>query len=191
MHLFILSFLLLLSSFQLHAEDNYYRNFWRPQFHGLPLNYCDVNMKDCGAPIANRYCQLMGYHHANQYIMEHNTGLTNFISKKALCRGWTCNAFKTIRCVAHLEHKPNAAYYYRQRHFVLPRFDPNYRLDWCYDGHKNCGQRAAQSFCRQMGYLKATKFKEQSYIHATKAIANQKLCFGAKCKAFAYIDCKR
>ncbi|CDZ78906.1 hypothetical protein BN59_03221 [Legionella massiliensis] len=173
-----------------NRANNFYRNFWMPTYHGIQLSYCTVDGKTCGLAVATRYCQMMGYHRADQHVIEHNVGLTNYIGSTATCQGWRCNGFKTIRCVAELTHKPPKGYHYRYRKFVYPRFD-YYRVDWCYDGKRGCGQRAAFSFCRRMGYLQTRRYQIEKGVAATKAIGNQKLCFGKECNAFKSIICYR
>lgn len=178
------------NAFALDRANNFYRNFWLPTYHGLRLNYCSHDRKSCGLSIANRYCQMMGYEQADQQLIDYNVGLTQFISSSTTCKGWRCNGFKTIRCVANLTHKPPKSYHYRLRKFAYPRYDL-YRVAWCYDGQRGCGHRAAFSFCRRMGYLQARHYPIEKSVAATKAIANQKLCFGKKCNAFEYIICYR
>ncbi|KTC81342.1 hypothetical protein [Legionella brunensis] len=181
---------LLLSNLSMGARSNdFYRNFWMPKYHGERLNYCMLDGK-CGSVVANRYCRLMGYERADQQIIDNNVGLTNYLFCNLRCKGWHCNGFKTIRCVSNMSHNPPKAYHYRLRRFVYPRFN-NYRVDWCYDGHRGCGRKAAFSFCRRMGYLDVRRFSIQKHIAATKAIGNQKLCFGVLCNAFESIDCNR
>ncbi|WP_019216512.1 hypothetical protein [Legionella tunisiensis] len=176
------------------SKDNFYRSFWLPTYHGERLNYCMLGGKICGMQLATRYCRIMGYAYANQQIIDYNVGLTNYMSTspvcRAQCKGWRCNGFKTIRCVANMSHKPPKSYHYRLRRFVYPRYN-NYRVDWCYDGQKGCGQRAAYSFCRRLGYLSVRRYAKQDNVAATKAIGNQKLCFGNACNGFAYINCYR
>lgn len=185
----VLACLLLCNTSMAARNDDYYRNFWMPKYHGKRLNYCTLDGK-CGLPVATKYCQLMGYARADQQIIDNNVGLTNYLFCNARCKGWQCNGFKTIRCVENMSHNPPKAYHYRLRRFVYPRFN-NYRVAWCYDGHSGCGRRSAFSFCRRMGYKDVRNYKIQKCIAATKAIGNQKLCFGILCNAFEYIDCFR
>ena len=133
---------------------------------------------------------MMGYTRADQHAIDHNVGLTHFLSSSGRCMGWSCNGFKIIRCVANLNHNPPKAYHYRYKKFVYPRFE-HYRVAWCYDGRRGCGRRAAFSFCRRMGYLQASGYRIERAVAATKAIANQKLCFGKACNAFSVIMCYR
>lgn len=172
------------------GSENYYRSFWLPTFHGERLSYCSLDGKECGLAVANRYCQMMGYPRANQQIIDYNVGLTNSMPIGRQCVGWRCNGFKTISCVAKMSHRPPRPYHYRLRRFPFPRFG-NYRIDWCYDGTHGCGRRAAFSFCRRMGYLDVRHYTMQAKIAATKAIGNQKLCFGNQCNAFENISCFR
>jgi len=174
------------------AKDTsaFYRNYWHPLYHGQRLHYCQLDGKTCGLAVASAYCRIMGYDYADQEIIANNVGSTRLLEGSAYCQGWECNGFKTIRCVSKFPHKPPRSYYYRLRRYVVPRFN-NYRVDWCYDGQKGCGRKAAFSFCRRMGYTNVREYRMQTQIGATQAIGNQKLCFGNTCNGFANIDCFR
>lgn len=183
--------LVLVSTMALSASGNrFYRSFWHPDYHGKRLDYCTLDGKECGLRLASHYCRLMGYAYSDHVVIDHNVGLTNYLLCNARCKGWRCNGFKTIRCVAHIKHIPPKSYYYRYRHFVVPRYN-HARVDWCYNGSAGCGRRAAFSFCRRMGFLNTRGFAIEREVPATKAIGNQQLCFGKLCNAFAYINCFR
>ena len=169
---------------------SFYRDIWQPTYHILRLNYCTLDGKECGLEVASRYCRMLGYNKADKQIIANNVGLTHFLNTKAKCKGWECDGFKMIRCVGNIDHEPPKLYHYRERRFAFPRMD-HYRIAWCYENDKNCGREAAYSFCRRMGYLKANDYKKQSQIAATKALGNQKLCFGKACDGFEYITCYR
>ena len=62
---FILTVLILGNSFAALPRDAYHRNFWQPFYHGERLNYCMLGGKDCGYPVATRYCRIMGYARAD------------------------------------------------------------------------------------------------------------------------------
>lgn len=180
----------LLSQAGAEAQNKAFRSFWHPTYQGERLDYCTVDGKECGKTVANRYCKMMGYESASQSVIAYNIGLTNFISSKAQCKGWRCNGFMTIGCVTHLSHTPPKSYHYREKRYVVPRFD-HYRVDWCYDKKKECGSRAAHSFCRRMGYMQAKHFAKETQVGATKTIGSQELCFGEQCEAFKLIVCYR
>ncbi len=173
-----------------NKKHNFYRNFWNPTYHVQRLNYCMLDGKICGLSLANKYCQMMGYERANEAIIDYNVELTNYLLTNAQCRGWNCNGFTLITCVGNFSEKPPQNYYYRSQRFVFPRFG-EYRVDWCYENGHGCGQRAAFSFCRRMGYMNAELYKKQENVQATKAIGNQKLCFGDQCRGFSSITCYR
>ncbi|KTD21187.1 hypothetical protein [Legionella londiniensis] len=168
----------------------FYRNIWEPTYHILRLNYCMFDGKECGMAVASRYCRMLGYDGADKEIVANNVGLTHVLASKAKCQGWQCNGFKLIRCIGKINHQPAKPYYYREKRFVYPRLD-SYRIAWCYKDGKECGQRAAYSFCRRMGYLQAKHYKKETEIAATKELGNQKLCFGKDCSGFQYITCYR
>jgi hypothetical protein len=177
------------------AKDTYYRNFWYPTYHIQPLSYCTQDDHHCGLPIANHYCKILGYDKAAQFIKANNVGISNYIELKYTgtqerCIGWKCHGFKLIRCEKLLKHPLVADYYYRMRLFSLPRAN-HYRVSWCYEGSKYCGLRAANSFCRRMGFAKSTSYSKDDKIFATKTLGDEALCFGHHCPGFQSITCFR
>lgn len=171
-------------------KENFYRNFWSPTYNIERLSYCSLGGKECGLPVANRYCRLMGYEKATKEIIDYNVGVSNYLLSRARCNGWSCNGFMLITCVGAFQHKPPQHYYYRSQRFAFPRFG-HYRIDWCYENGKGCGKRAAYSFCRRMGYARVQHYKKEENIGATKAIGNRRLCFGKECSGFSTITCYR
>lgn len=165
------------------------RNIWEPQFQGQNLAYCTANGDACGLPVATRYCRLLGYDKASHQVVSMNAGLTHYIDTKARCVGWRCPGFKNITCIRDARDETVLPAHYRNRRFDFPRYN-HYRVDYCYDGTSGCGKRAAQSFCRRLGYMRTTGFVSDPHIRATSAIGNQKLCF-RDCTAFKQIDCFR
>jgi hypothetical protein len=159
-------------------------------FLGERLDYCTLDGKECGQKVADRYCQQLGYDYASQSTIASNLGLTHFIATSAQCTGWQCTGFMTINCVVGLSHTPPRAYHYKEKRFAYPRIN-DYRLDWCYSQNKDCGDRAAHSFCARMGYMNATRYIEEPQIAATQTIGTHTLCFGSECNAFKLIVCSR
>lgn len=173
-----------------HTGSAVYRHdFWLPQYHHQRLSYCLSGNQICGKPVADRYCQNLGYLRAQSATIAHNVGFSTYLDKKACCKGWHCAGFKLIRCEATADHRPKRNYYYRYKKFVVPRFH-HHRIDWCYQDDKHCGKRAAHAFCRHLGYEKTTEYNPAEHLAATQALGNQKLCFG-DCKGFASIVCYR
>ncbi len=172
------------------SRDSFSRSFWLPIYHGKALNYCSTDGKQCGLQVASRYCQMMGYEKADKATIAYNIGVSHYINSAGLCKDWRCNGFKTIRCIAKITHKPPKETDYRLARFSVPRFN-NYRVDWCYDGQKQCGKRAAFSFCRHLGYMSVKSFVIEKHIGITQAIGNQKICLGQSCQGFKEIICFR
>lgn len=173
-----------------HKNEEYYRSFWNPKYHGKLLDYCLVDKKQCGTIVADQYCKMMGYDNSTQSTIAYNVGLTNYLDTCIGCKGLNCNGFMRITCSAKTRHKPIRDYYFRMRKYVFPRFN-NYRIDWCYENGHGCGKRAAFSFCRRMGYMRESAYIKESNVAATKALGNQRLCFGKDCNAFKSITCYR
>ncbi len=67
----------------------------------------------------------------------------------------------------------------------------HYRVDWCLKQGKKCGQPAAFSFCRRLGYTKEKSFSKEVALAATKTIGTQELCFDKPCTGFKEITCYR
>ena len=169
---------------------NYYRSFWSPCYHGQRLDYCASNHEQCGLSVANRYCRLMGYERTVRQSIDYNVGETHYLSNTKPCKGWDCNGFTLIRCVSTFKKKPTHSYSYRSQQFVFPRFN-HARVDWCYEKGTGCGRRAAYSFCRRMGYMRAQSYKIQRHVSETRALSNHQLCVGRTCNAFSQITCYR
>ncbi len=177
-------------SYSSDLNQTFHRNFWSPTYHGQRLNYCAIDGKTCGTPVANEFCKLLGYKLATKALIEHNVGLTNYVLSRAQCQGFTCDGFKLINCSGKFKKKPVKNYYYREHRFAVPRFD-QYRIDWCYEEGRGCGKKSATSFCKRMGYIKAKHYEQDFKVPATKALGNQKLCFGQSCSGFSTITCYR
>lgn len=173
-----------------HVKNDFYRNFWSPQYHARFLDYCSCNNTICGKPVADRYCRKMGYKMSDKHIKEYNVGMTYTMDSEGSCVGWQCHGFKMIRCVADLPNSPPKIYSYRKKEFSYPRLN-HYRVDWCYQNSKGCGRKAANSFCRRLGYMKATHYEMEKEVPSTRDLGNQELCFGKKCSGFKKIICYR
>jgi hypothetical protein len=63
------------------------------------------------------------------------------------------------------------------------------RLDWCYSWGADCGQQAADAWCRVMGFRRALNLAIQTGVHPTRVISTGAVCDEAYCNGFAYITC--
>lgn len=172
------------------GDNDYYRSFWSPMYVGQRLAYCTDNQKECGLPVAHRYCQMMGYQQADYQVIDLNIGLAHYLFSSQSCKGWDCNGFMFIRCRSNMNQASKPSYAYRLKQFVFPRFNHS-RVAWCYADEKNCGKRAATSFCRRMGYMKARHYTIDHHVSQTRALGDHRLCLGRNCDAFGSITCYR
>jgi hypothetical protein len=66
------------------------------------------------------------------------------------------------------------------------------RLDWCHAWDKDCGQIAADAFCKTNGFSRAKEFAQDPHIgdaQPTRVIANGAVCDQAVCNGFKAITC--
>ena len=75
-----------------------------------------------------------------------------------------------------------------QEGFREPRIEGN-RLDWCLGWGKECGQPAADEFCRFKGYKSALRFEVAHMVGPTKVIGTGEMCSVPACDGFLYITC--
>lgn len=69
-----------------------------------------------------------------------------------------------------------------------------YRVDWCYDSAKGCGQTSANEFCRRQGLVQAVDFTQDPNVGrdgiVTKMLGTGELCENPVCDAFKSITCQ-
>ena len=69
-----------------------------------------------------------------------------------------------------------------------------YRLDWCLKWGEECGEPAAQAWCKQQRYDRAKEWKIKSDIGSsspTKVMIGGRVCDQAYCDGFESIACER
>jgi hypothetical protein len=79
------------------------------------------------------------------------------------------------------------------RQYVKPKID-GYRLDWCYKWGIQCGEAAADRFCKSKGYDQSVNFAMAADIGAstpTKLLGTGQICEDDFCDGFAKITCER
>jgi hypothetical protein len=86
---------------------------------------------------------------------------------------------------------------------TLPKLDPlpklfekpmynGKRLDWCHNWDADCGQVAADAFCKTNGFARAKAFAQDPHIgdaQPTRVMANGAVCDQAVCNGFKAITC--
>lgn len=161
--------------------------------------------KGCGEEAANAFCQMSGYEKAESY--EKDAGITDvtiYLQQMKLNPNPTRDAFKVIVCSRSDNNPPPAVLPPAvSETWRYPRVS-GIRMDWCsaYDGRVGgppnnpdaylaCGQPAADSFCRSVGYQSAGRFEKDEQIEdETIFIAQSALnTHSPKRDAFLYITC--
>ncbi len=78
--------------------------FFTPTIDEYPVAWCYTRGKDCGEKSANAWCNSRGFPDAKTWEinpgMENPTLVTRFIGNGQLCRGSSCDSFRSITCQA-------------------------------------------------------------------------------------------
>jgi hypothetical protein len=86
---------------------------------------------------------------------------------------------------------PGAAAEAKEASFSPPKWK-GYRLDWCVNWSEDCGQPAADAFCKAKGFEYATHFAQDPRIGSldpTRLIGTDAVCDQDMCDGFKYITC--
>jgi hypothetical protein len=75
-----------------------------------------------------------------------------------------------------------------QEGFRAPKIDGT-RLDWCLVFGEQCGQPAADEFCRRQGFKASLRFEIEHMVSPTQVITSGARCTIPGCDAFLYIVC--
>lgn len=162
------------------------QTFLSPAISGNPLDWCRTWATDCGQPAADAYCQSRGFERATAFDQATDIGAstpTRLIGNPAqVCSDAMCDGFSFITCFKQQQ----------QQVFQLPTINGN-RLDWCLNWAADCGQPAADAFCRSQGFDHSSGFDQAVDIGAsspTRLIGNPaQVCSDAMCDGFAQITC--
>jgi hypothetical protein len=66
------------------------------------------------------------------------------------------------------------------------------RLDFCLEWSQNCGQPAADVWCRTKGMSRALEFATETVgVRGTRLIGSNQVCLAAYCAGFTFITCER
>ena len=73
-------------------------------------------------------------------------------------------------------------------HYNNPQYK-GYALDYCKKWGAECGRPAADAYCRDKGYQKATRFRVKKDAPPTRVISSGRVCTGASCDRIAWVAC--
>lgn len=166
------------------------QDFANPTYKGHLLDWCKTWATDCGKPVADAYCVNKGFDKSGSFTKLNNPGQsTRLIGSNQVCDEEECDSFTTIQCHKVSDapepndeeddeityHKPKAG---------------GRRLDWCLTWATDCGQKAANYFCKSKGQNTAIDFKIAEDIGKTRILKTGQKCTEPACDGFKYITCQ-
>jgi hypothetical protein len=92
-------------------------------------------------------------------------------------------------CVSGVKRSPAPP----TRHVFRNPMVKQYRLDWCYTWAADCGQGAADAFCRSKGLQRAKSFEQDPDIgrrSPTYVLGTGQICDEGFCDGFKFIECE-
>lgn len=163
------------------AQERTYAN---PTIDGFRLDWCLRWGAACGLPAAEEFCRRMGHDGVRGFARADNIGAqspTLVLSGNQICRDAGCDGFSRITCrserVFQVFQQPMAG---------------EHRLDWCRRWGAECGQPAAQEYCRRRGYQGVHSYNKAENIGAstpTQVISSGRVCRQPECDGFHSITC--
>ncbi len=169
---------LVASSAVAQAETRRFANPKHPT--GYNLDWCFTWAAQCGQPAANAYCRNQGFERATGFAKRGNGSPTRLLGTGAICSQPGCDTFSYIDC---------------QRAPTTVRYDApvlnGYRVDWCFQWAEQCGQGAADAFCRAKGHARAASFNKAANVPPTRLIGTGAICAQPGCDSFQQIICQR
>jgi hypothetical protein len=163
--------------------------FESPRYKNLALDWCKSWATDCGKPAADAWCVKQGYESASGFNMWDNLGEpTRIISNNQICDQPDCDSFTKITC-----QKTDVVEEDDDESEIVKYNKPmagGRRLDWCLTWATNCGQPAADFYCKSKGHGKAIAFKIASDIGKTRILKTNEKCTQPDCDGFKSITCE-
>ena len=143
----------------------------------------------CGQHAADAFCERKNLGNATQFSFRFDTPPTWVRGDARWCRGATCDRFASITC------GPRGSVFHTTYTFFNP-FTRDYNdrpfgIDVCLNFGRNCGQPAADRYCRIEGYSSAVFFSIRHDTPPTWVIGDNRNCTGATCDRFDQVVCTR
>jgi hypothetical protein len=154
----------------------------QPKYQGYHLDWCRVFEMDCGKGAADAFCSLNRKGPATNWSKWNNPGFeTMTIGQNSICNpsSHVCDSFSFIDCQETSRTFNNPVY-------------RGYRLDWCRIFENECGEPAANAFCKLNGFKRSSTFNiERSPGTQTMTIGQNSICNPSShvCDSFSYITC--
>ena len=168
--------LLAAATFATDAFGQSQQTFARPTFNGIRVDWCRIWGAECGQPAADEFCKRNGFHRATGFSMIDDVPPTVVITSGQRCDGPACDALNNVTCVREA------------RRFSRPTVQ-GVRVDWCLVWGNECGQPAADAFCRSRGFARAREFSQVVDVPPTVVIGSGQRCNDPVCDAIGNVTC--
>jgi hypothetical protein len=172
------------------------RTFKKPKSGQFRVDWCYKWGVQCGETAAKRYCKSKGYDDATDFAISKDIGdefPTKVLSSGQICDDETCDGFKFITCERSDEEDEDNTPVFIDTAFNKPSVD-GVRIHFCYVPGKGCGQKAADFYCKGVGYEKALSYQQSTVLIALKTpryLGTGQLCEGLDCVGFKTIQCRK
>jgi hypothetical protein len=162
--------------------------FDSPRYKSLALDWCKGWASECGKPAADLWCFKQGYESASGFSRWDDLGEpTRIVSNNQICDQPECDSFTKITC-----QKADA--YDDDDDAEIVKYNKpmagSRRLDWCLTWATDCGQPAADFYCKSKGHEKAISFKIASDIGKTRILKTNEKCTQPECDGFKSVTCE-
>ena len=107
-------------------------------------------------------------------------------TKHLITLSWTLAVLALLSGVSHIQANET-------RRFNNPMHQ-NYRLDWCLEWAKQCGEPAASAWCQARGYQRAESHQiaqDIGDVSPTQVYRTGQICKDKFCDGFSFIVCER
>ena len=172
------------------------RTFKKPKTGSYRVDWCYKWAKQCGEPAANRYCKTKGYDEATDFEKAEDIGdefPTKVLGTGQICDDESCDGFKFITCDRSDEEDTSDEPIYSDKEFNKPNL-AGFRIHFCFVPGGGCGQKAADTYCTNVGYQKALSYRQSTLLFGLKApryLGTGQICNGLDCVGFKSIICRK
>lgn len=165
-----------------------------PKVGRYPLDYCRYLGQNCGQDAADDYCKRAGWSlGAKSFHVVRDTPPTTTIGDGKYCKHEGCDKIVDLVCIKRKVLKPVVIppkKLVKRKTYKNPKVG-RYALDYCREFGQNCGQPAANAYCKQHGWDYAKAYKINRDLPPTKTIGDRKICTHEGCDKLTDVTCAK